>query len=102
MNKDKQNIYTLEQNLIEELNDNKEEILEATYPEDLVSEYAESWTPIYNHTLLKVAQSDLNLGYIHDSDIGEFNDIYQMLTWSIIERLTSVGHRWLDNQVEAA
>jgi hypothetical protein len=44
----------------------------------------------------------LNLGYIHDSDIGEFNDIYQMLTWSIIERLTSVGHRWLDNQVEAA
>ena len=99
MNKDKQNIYTLEQNLIEELNDNKEEILEATYPEDLVSEYAESWTPIYNHTLLEVAQSDLNLGYIHYSGIGEFNDIYQMLTCSIIERLTSVGHRWLDNQV---
>ena len=98
----KQNIYTLEQNLIEELNDNKEEILESTYPEDLVNEYAESWIPVYNYDLLKVAQSDLTLGYIHDSDQGEADDIYQMLTWSIYERLISVGHRWLDNQVEVA
>ena len=34
--KNKQDIYTLEQNLIEELNDNKEEILEGSCPEDVV------------------------------------------------------------------
>ena len=97
----KQNIYTLEQNLIEELNDNKEQILESTYPEDLVNEYAGSWVPIYNYDLLEVAQSDLTLGYTHDSDLGE-GDVYKQLTWSIHERLTSVGLRWLDNQVEVA
>jgi hypothetical protein len=97
--KNKQDIYTLEQNLIEELNDNKEEILEATYPEDLVNDYANSWVPIYNYDLLSVAQSDLTLGYTHESDIGE-GDVYQQLTWSIHERLMSVGYQWLNNQVE--
>jgi len=97
----KQDIYTLEQNLIEELNDNKEEIFESTYPEDLINEYAYSWVPIYNYDLLKVAQSDLTLGYTHDSDIGE-GDVYQQLTWSIHERLMNVGYQWLNNQVEVA
>ena len=100
----KQNIYTLEQNLIEELNNNKEEILESTYPEDLVNEYAYSWVPVYNYDLLEVAQSDLTLGYTHDyydSYIKE-GDVYQQLTKSIHERLMSVGYQWLNNQVEVA
>ena len=97
----KQNIYTLEQKLIEELNHNKEDILELKYPEDLVVEYADSWVPVYNYDLLEVAQSDLTLGYTHDSDLGE-GDVYQQLTWSICERLTNVGLRWLNNQVEVA
>ena len=99
--KNKQNIYTLEQNLIEELNDNKEDILANSSPEDVVSEYADSWVPVYNYDLLEVAQSDLTLGYTHESDIGE-GDVYQQLTWSIHERLMSVGYQWLNNQVEVA
>ena len=90
----KQNIYTLEQNLIEELNDNKEQILEGSCPEDVVSEYAESWVPIYNYDLLSVAQSDLTLGY-NDSE-GQ-GDIYAQLTWAIYERLHYVAHIWLQN-----
>jgi len=95
----KQNIYTLEQNLIEELNDHKEEILESTYPDDLINEYADNWIPIYHYDLLEVAQSDLTLGHVHESDIGE-GDVYKQLQWSIYERLICVGHRWLDSQVQ--
>jgi len=102
MDTNKQDIYTLEQNLIEELNDNKEEILESIYPDDLIQSYADSWVPIYNYDLLKVAQSDLTLGYTHDSDFNEAESIYDILTWSIYERLIDVGHRWLDSQVEVA
>lgn len=96
----KQNIYTLEQNLIEELNDNKKEILEGSCPEDVISEYADSWVPIYNYDLLEVAQSDLSLGY-NDSE-GD-GDIYAQLTWSIYKRLWLVADKWLqDNQEEVA
>lgn len=96
----KQNIYTLEQNLIEELNDNKEDILEGSCPEDVVSEYADSWVPIYNDDLLKVAQSDLTLGYNNSEGEG---DVYAQLTWSIYHRLELVAQQWLqDNQVEVA
>ena len=96
----KQDIYTLEQNLIEELNDNKEEILEGSCPEDVVSEYADSWIPIYNYDLLEVAQSDLTLGY---NDFEIEGDIYAQLSFSIYQRLQAVGDKWLqDNQVGVA
>jgi hypothetical protein len=96
----KQNIYTLEQNLIEELNDNKKDILEGSCPEDVVSEYADSWVPIYSHDLLSVAQSDLTLGYNNSEGEG---DVYAQLTWSIYHRLELVAQQWLqDNQFEVA
>ena len=40
------NMYQLEKNLIDELNDNKEEILEN---EDLLHEYVDSNVPVYNY-----------------------------------------------------
>jgi len=54
-------IYTLEQNLIEELSDNKKEILNSLYPEDLIHEYADGWVPIYNYDVLETVQSDMYL-----------------------------------------
>jgi hypothetical protein len=97
--KNKQDIYTLEQNLIEELNDNKEDILENSSPEDVVSEYADSWVPIYNYDLLEVAQSDLTLGYCDEVQ----GDIYTKLTYAIYYRLNTIAWRWLqDNQKEVA
>ena len=98
----KQNIYTLEQNLIEELNDNKEDILESKYPEDLIYEYAYSWVPIYNYDLLEVVQSDFTLGYEASDDITS-GDIFNKISLAIYYRLTDVGNQWLqDNQVEVA
>jgi len=95
----KQNIYTLEQNLIEELNDNKQDILENSCPEDVVYQYADSWVPVYNYDLLEVAQSDLTLGYCDEVQ----GDIYTQLTYAISYRLIRRAWKWLqDNQVEVA
>ena len=97
MNKDN-NIYTLEQNLIEELNDNKEEILNSSYPEDLIHEYADGWVPIYNYDVLETVQSDMYL-------IGEAEElesdsgIIGKLQYAIYSRLLEAGYKWLqDNQ----
>ena len=59
----KPNIYQLEQNLIRDLNDNKDQILKN---EDLLSEYVESVVPVYNYDLLLLACDDLWLGYPND------------------------------------
>jgi hypothetical protein len=48
MTQEKITMQQLEQNLIDELNSNKKEILENQYPDDLVTELADSYVPIYN------------------------------------------------------
>ena len=98
----KQNIYTLEQNLIEELNDNKKDILESKYPEDLINEYADSWVPIYYTDILAVAHSDFHI--VHEADEDETGgNIFNKISLAIYYRLTDVGNQWLqDNQVEVA
>ncbi len=53
-------MYQLEQNLIGELNDNKQQILDN---EDLLHEFVESNVPVYNYDLLVLACDDLYLGY---------------------------------------
>jgi len=94
----KNNIYTLEQNLIEELNNNKEEILNSSYPEDLINDYADSWIPIYNWDVLETAQSDLYL--LNEADEDETGgSIIQKIQTAIYYRLTDAGNKWLqDNQ----
>jgi DNA-binding PadR family transcriptional regulator len=94
----KNNIYTLEQNLIEELNDNKEEILNSSYPEDLINDYADGWIPIYNWDVLETAQSDLYL--LNEADEDETGgSIIQKIQTAIYYRLTDAGNKWLqDNQ----
>ena len=43
---DKTTMHQLEIDLIDELNNNKKEILEREYPSDLITEYADSYVPI--------------------------------------------------------
>jgi len=92
----KQNIHTLEQNLIEELNDNKEKILKLRYPEDLIGEYAEGWMPVYYMDILAVAHSDFHI--VHEADEYETdNSIFDKISTAIFYRLTDVGDQWLQN-----
>jgi len=91
-------IWILEKNLIEELNDNKEEILNSSYPEDLINDYADSWIPIYNWDVLETAQSDVYL--LSEADEDETGgSIVQKLQYAIYSRLLEAGCKWLqDNQ----
>ena len=65
------NMYQLEKNLIDELNDNKEEILKN---EDLLHEYVDSHVPVYNYDRLLLACDDLWLGYIWNKIKREVSD----------------------------
>ena len=102
MTKEKTTMYQLENNLIDELNDNKKEILESQYPDDLIMEYAESWIPIYNSDLIEALSEDHSLAYVDDSGIlGENPDVHQIIRCSIYEKLMSVASNWLyENQKE--
>ncbi len=59
-------MYQLEKDLIDELNDNKKEILEN---ENLLHEYVDSHIPVYNFDRLQLACDDLYLGYPSESGI---------------------------------
>tara|TARA_Y100001938_G_scaffold120059_1_gene166557 strand:- start:181 stop:495 length:315 start_codon:yes stop_codon:yes gene_type:complete len=101
-NKEKRiNMYQLEKNLIDELNDNKEEILKN---EDLLHEYVYSHIPVYNYDRLLLACDDLWLGYPSESGISEGCDnAYDIIAHNVYEKLMEVAHSWLnDNQREVA
>ena len=95
------NMYQLEKNLIDELNDNKEEILKN---EDLLHEYVDSHIPVYNYHRLLLACDDLWLGYPSESGISEGCDnAYDIIAYNVYEKLMEVAHSWLnDNQREVA
>tara|TARA_R100000697_G_scaffold4140_3_gene9024 strand:+ start:79 stop:393 length:315 start_codon:yes stop_codon:yes gene_type:complete len=104
MTQEKTTMHQLEKNLIEDLNDNKKEILDSQYPEDLITEYVDSWIPIYNSDLIEALSEDHSLAYVDDTGIlGENPDVHQIIRCSIYEKLCHVGHNWLyENQKEVA
>ena len=104
MTQEKTTMQQLEKNLIDELNDNKKEILESQYPDDLIMEYADSWIPIYNSDLIEALSEDHTLAYVDDAGIlGENPDVHQIIRCSIYEKLMSIASNWLyENQKEVA
>ena len=91
------NMYQLEKNLVDELNDNKQEILDN---EDLLYEYVDSHVPVYNYDRLLLACDDLWLGYPSESGISEScNNAYDIIAHNIYEKLMEKAQSWLnDNQ----
>jgi len=95
---DKTTMHQLEKNLIDELNDNKEEILEN---EDLLYEYVDSHVPVYNYDRLQLACDDLWLGYPSDSGISEgCNNAYDIIAHNIYEKLMQKAQEWLNDNEE--
>ena len=89
-------MYQLEKDLIEELNDNKKEILEHEYPSDLITEYADGYVPIYNSDLIDVLGSDHTLSQVDDYGLLPENpSVHDILRTAIYERLISVAYEWL-------
>jgi len=104
MKNKKTTMQELEKNLIDELNDNKKEILENEYPSDLITEYADGWIPIYNGDLIEALSSDPSLAYVYDEGLLPENpDVHSIIKTAIYERLISLAHEWLrDNEKEVA
>ena len=101
---DKTTMYQLEKDLIEELNDNKKEILEHKYSSDLITEYADGYVPIYNSDLIDVLGSDHTLSEVDDPGLLPQNpNVHDIIRTSIYEKLIGVAYEWLnDNEKEEA
>ena len=93
----KTTMHELEKNLIEELNDNKKEILENEYPSDLIHEYADGWIPVYNRDLIEALSSDHSLSNVDDNGLLPENpSVHDIIRTSIYERLIGVAYEWLN------
>jgi hypothetical protein len=98
---DKTTMHQLEIDLIDELNDNKKEILEREYPSDLITEYADSYVPIYNGDLIDVLGSDHTLAGVDDYGLLPQNpSVHDIIRTAIYERLIGVAYEWLNNNEE--
>jgi len=94
----KTTMHQLEKNLIEELNDNKKDILEHEYPSDLIHEYADGWIPIYNGDLIDVLGSDHALAEVDDYGLLPQNpSVHDIIRTAIYERLIGVAYEWLND-----
>ena len=93
--KNKITMYQLEKDLIDELNDNKKEILDN---EDLLHEYVDSNVPVYNYNRLQLACDDLWLGYPSGSGISKgCNNAYDIIGNNIYEKLMEKAQSWLND-----
>ena len=88
-------MYQLEKNLVDELNDNKEEILGN---EDLLHEYVDSHVPVYNYDRLLLACDDLWLGYPSESGVsGGCDNAYDIIAHNVYEKLMEVAQEWFND-----
>ena len=90
-------LYHITQNLLAELEDNKEEILEHQYPEDLVSEYVESNISVYTYDQLMIYANNHNDLDLYDNDSGNFQDA---IVLAIYYYLAEEADAWLFNKQE--
>jgi len=93
-------IEELKQDLLEELNDRKDEILGSEYPEDIIHEIVDSHVPVYTQSILKVVMSDLDLAFIvPEVRGGNGSDCaVNILIGVIYEELREVADEWLQSQ----
>ena len=95
-------VWQLERDLSYTLADMRTEILEASYPEDLLHEICDNTIPIYLYQLAECLAGDSSLAYPDDnifsnSGSDEVN-VWKILQWTIYERLNAVAHEWLAEQ----
>ena len=95
---DKTTMHQLEIDLIDELNDNKKEILEHEYPSDLITEHADGYVPIYNNDLIEALSSDHTLANVDDTGLLPQNpSVHDIIRMAIYERLSNVAYEWLND-----
>ena len=90
--------YNLEQSLIAELNDRKDEILEHRYPEDLLCEIVDSSIPVYYSQLVELLADNHDLAYVDDQGLIDTKDInvFKIIQTSAYEQLSQIAYGWLE------
>lgn len=96
------NLYQLEQNLISALEDEKLDILLADYPEDRITELADSYVSIYYRELAQCLADDTSLAELDDEGLAEgVTDVFKRIQIAIYERLSNAAYQWLYEAQEA-
>jgi methyltransferase-like protein len=96
MNKEDYSLHTLEKDLIEELEDNKEEILESNG--EYLNEYVDGSISVYTYDQIMIYANNSDLWYM-ESTLGG-TTIQQQIVEVIFEHLSGVAHQWLREQQE--
>lgn len=96
-------IHDLERDLIDTLNADRDEILGANYPEDELHQYCDNAVPIYYGQLADALANDVSLAVPDDNIYSGQADInvWEIISWSIYERLSAAAHQWLYEQQAA-
>ncbi|MEY4718975.1 MAG: mimic ocr, partial [Pseudomonadota bacterium] len=88
--------------LISALEDEKLDILLDSYPEDRISEMADSRVPIYYSELAQCLADDTSLAELEDEGLAEgVTDVFKRIQIAIYERLSGVAYQWLSEVQEA-
>ena len=96
MTQQKLTMYQLEKNLIDELNQDKKELLKDKYPEEMLYGYINSNVPFYNVEKLQLACDDLWLGYPSEDGLSAGStNAYDIIANNIYEKLEKVALDWL-------
>ena len=93
-------LWHITQDLIAELEDNKEEILEYEYPQDLVSQYVDSSVSVYTYDQIMIFANNGNDLWHRTDDYGG-DDINQQIVGAIYCYLAEQADAWLFEQEQA-
>ena len=89
-------LQTLEQELIEELEDNKEEILESNG--DYLIKYVHSNISVYTYDQIMIYANNSDLWYMESSSGGV--TVQEQIEDVIYEHLSGVAYKWLDEKIQ--
>ena len=94
-------IYELEQDVKAEVLERADELKESIYPEDLLSELADSHIPVYYQELAACLADDPSLAYVGDPGlINPSIGVYQIIQVAIYERLSQAAFEAYENLPE--
>ena len=96
MSKEDYSLHTLEQEVIKDLEDNKEEILENGG--DNLHEIVDSNISVYTYDQIMIYANNSELWYESSNLNGE--TVQQQIVDVIYEHLSGVAHQWLHEQQE--
>jgi len=91
-------LYTLQQDLTDVLNDNRDEICGDVYPSDQLHSYVDSIIPVYYGQLADCLADDTGLGFPSDEGLLPANPtVWQIIQTSLYEELSNHAHDWLED-----